>query len=573
MENIEIARIFEEVADLLEIDGANPFRVRAYRNAARTVQSQSLPVTALLAREGEEALEELPGIGEDLAGKIREIVETGELTLLRELREKTPPGVAELMHLPGLGPKRARQLYHELGIQSLDQLEKAAREERLREIHGIGPKLEQKILQGIAEQRARGGRFKLAEADAYIRPFLEHLREAPGIQALEVAGSYRRRRETVGDVDLLVTARNSAPIADRFVSYPEVAEVLAHGETKCSVRLKSRLQVDLRIVPQASFGAALHYFTGSKAHNIAVRTLGVKRKLKINEYGVFRGSRRVGGATEDEVFKAVGLPWIPPELREDRGEIDAAAAGRLPELIELDDIRGDLQMHTKYTDGKNTLKEMAEACRDHGYDYLAITDHSKAVRVAGGLEPAEFRKQFREIERVQKELDGITILKGAEVDILDDGELDLDDDTLAEFDVVVVSVHSKFNLSQSAMTKRIVRALRNPHVHILGHPTGRILGRREPYPLDLEEIVKTAREQNVALEVNAQPDRLDLNDLHVQMARDAGVKLVISTDAHRIEELDYMRYGVDQARRGWCEASDILNTLPRTRFLQAIRKG
>lgn len=571
MENIDIARIFEEVADLLEIQGANPFRVRAYRTAARTVETHGVPVASLLKKE-ERALEGLPGIGKDLAGKIREIIETGDLTLRKELIEEVPEGLVEMMRISGLGPKRAKQIYDELGIANLDDLEAAAREERLRELHGLGPTLEAKILRGIAEHRARSGRFRLADADAYVRPLLEHLRGAAGLKRLEVAGSYRRRRETVGDVDVLAAAKEGGPIADRFVGYPEVADVLARGETKCSVRLRSRLQVDLRIVPAGSFGAALHYFTGSKAHNIAIRTLGVKRKLKINEYGVFRGTRRVGGRTEEELFEAVGLPWIPPELREDRGEIEAAREGRLPRLVELKEIRGDLQMHTTYTDGQNTLEEMAEACRARGYQYIAITDHTKAVRVAGGLTAADFRKQFREIERIQKGIDDLILLRSAEVDILPDGTLDLDDDTLGQLDFVVVSVHSKFNLTKEEMTRRVVRALKHPRVHVLGHPTGRILGRREPYPLDLEEVVKVARDHQVALEVNAQPDRLDLSDLHIQMAREAGVKLVISTDAHRIEELEHMRYGVDQARRGWCEAADVLNTRSRREFLKAIAK-
>jgi len=571
MENIDIARIFEEVADLLEIQGANVFRVRAYRTAARTLESLSVPIVSLLKKdEGE--LEKLPGIGKDLAGKIREIVETGSLTLLRQLTAEIPEGLVEMMRIPGLGPKRAKQLYDELKIASLADLEEAARSGRLQEIKGFGPTLQTKILQGIAEHKARAGRFRLAEADAYVRPLLEYLRGAPGIEKLEVAGSYRRRRETVGDLDVLVAAKSPQNVADRFVRYPEVLKILAQGETKCSVVLKAGLQVDLRIVPEASYSAALHYFTGSKAHNIAIRTLGVKRKLKINEYGIFRGSRRLGGRTEEEVFKAVGLPPIPPELREDRGEIEAAREGRLPKLVEAADIRGDLQMHTTYTDGKHSLDAMVEACRDRRYEYVAITDHTKAVRVAGGLGPREFRKQFREIEKLQKTTDGIAILKGAEVDILEDGRLDLDDATLAELDWVVVSIHSRLNLSRSEMTRRVVRALRHRHVHAFGHPTGRILGRREPYALDMEEVVKVACDHRIALEVNAQPDRLDLNDVHVRMAKEAGVKLVISTDAHRIEELDNMPYGVDQARRGWCEASDVLNTLPAAEFLKQIRR-
>jgi DNA polymerase (family 10) len=571
MENLEIARIFDEVADLLEIQGANPFRVRAYRNAARTVQTLAVPVASLLKKDPK-ALEALPGIGKDLAGKIQTIVETGELPLLKELTAELPESLVEMMRIPGVGPKRAKLVYDTLGIKTLDELEAAARAGRLREVKGLGETLEARILQGIAEHRQRSRRVPLAEAEAFVRPLAEYLRATPGVIELDVAGSFRRRVETVGDLDVLVAAERPEQVAERFVAYPQVKEVLARGPTKCSVVLRSGLQVDLRLVPEEAYGAALHYFTGSKPHNIAIRTLGVRRKLKINEYGVFRGARRVGGRQEEEVFQAVGLPWIPPELREDRGEIDAARAGRLPKLVELSDIRGDLQMHTKYTDGQQTIEEMAEACRARGYQYLAITDHTKAVRVAGGLDAAEFRRQFREIDRLRSRFDGLLILKGAEVDILEDGRLDLDEATLAELDVVVVSVHSKFNLPTEAMTRRIVRALQHKRVHILGHPTGRLLGRRAPYGVDMETIVKAARDYGVALEINAQPDRLDLNDLNIQMAREAGVKLVISTDAHRVEELDYMRYGVDQARRGWCEARDILNTLPREAFLKALRR-
>ena len=356
------------------------------------------------------------------------------------------------------------------------------------------------------------------------------------------------------------------------MALPDVKQVLARGETKCSVVLRSGLQVDLRIVPRPSYGAALHYFTGSKPHNIAIRLLGVKRHLKINGYGIFRGTRQIGGRTEEEVFKAVGLPWIPPELRENHGEIEAAREGRLPTLIELADIRGDLQMHTDATDGKNTLAEMVDACRAHGYEYIAITDHTKAVRVAGGLTKAGFHKQAHAIDAIRKRMSKPVVLKGAEVDILDDGSLDLDDETLAEFDVVIVSVHSRFNMPKAEMTRRIVRALQHPRVHILGHPTGRLIGKREPYPVDMPEIIKAARDHGVMLEINAQPDRLDLNDLHVQMAREAGVKLVINTDAHRIQELDCMRYGVDQARRGWCEAKDVANTCHLTAFRKLLEK-
>ena len=571
MENIEIAKIFEDVADLLEMLDASVFRIRAYRAAARTVETLGTPAESLLKKDGK-SLEALPGIGKDLAGKIREIIETGELALLKELTVQIPESVIQMIRIPGLGPKRAKQIYDQLGIATLAGLEQAAREGKLRTLRGWKETMEARVLQGIVDLKAWQGRFRLVEADAAIRPLLERLEATQELTHLQVAGSYRRRRETVGDVDLLVTATAAEPVMERFLSAPEVKQVLAHGDTKSSIVLRQGLQADLRVVGEESLGAALHYFTGSKAHNIAVRTLGVKRGVKINEYGIFRGSRRIAGRHETDIFEAVGLPWIPPELRENRGEIDAAFDGRLPTLVERGDIRGDLQMHTTYTDGRDSLVDMVKACGDRGYSYIAITDHTKAVRVAGGLSREEFQTQFREIDEIRKTGTGPAVLKSAGVDILDAGQLDLDDETLAELDLVVVSVHSKFSMTKADMTQRVVRALRHPRVHVFAHPTGRLLGRREPYPLDMEEVVKVAHDYGVLLEVNAQPDRLDLNDIYCQMARDAGVKLVISTDAHRIAELDNMPYGVDQARRGWCEPADIANTRSLDAFLKLIAK-
>jgi len=569
IENIDIARIFEEVADLLEIQGGNPFRVRAYRTAARTIQGLAVPAASLAAQG---RLEELPGIGADLAAKIVTILETGTLPLLGELTAKTPAGLVDMLRIPGLGPKRARIIYDRLGITSLDALEAAARRGTLGQLRGIKETTVRKILQGIADLRRRAGRWRLDEADAYVRPLIAHLAADPAVARIEVAGSYRRRRETVGDIDVLAVSSRPSGVMKRFIEYSRVKQVQARGTTRSAVTLDCGLQVDLRVVPAASFGSALHYFTGSKSHNIAVRALGLKRGLKINEYGVFKAGRRIGGRTEEEVFRAVGLPWIPPELREAAGEIEAARAGVLPTLIELSDIRGDLQVHTTYTDGVDELAAMVEAARKRGYEYVAITDHTKSVRVAGGLTRGQFRRQFKEIDRLQKRLDGITILKGAEVDILEDGTLDLDEATLAELDIVIAAVHSKFNLSRAAMTRRIVRALRHRHVQILGHPTGRLLGRREPYSLDLEEVVKAAADYGVALEINAQPERLDLSDVQARAVHEAGVRLVISTDAHRVEELACMRYGVDQARRAWCEARHVLNTLPLDRLRAALRR-
>lgn len=572
MDNADIARLLDEVGDLLEILGENVFRVRAYRTAARTVEALAQPVTKLLARDPD-ALCELPGIAKDLAGKIGEIAITGDLALRRELAAKVPASLTAMMRVAGIGPKRAKLFYDELGIRTLDDLEAAAKRGKLRGVPRVGEALEKKILEGCIDQRARRGRFKISEADAHAAPLLEHLRACPQAERVEVAGSLRRRRESIGDLDLLVASREPAVVAERFVRYPDLTKLLARGETKCSGVLRSGMQVDVRIVEPDCWGAALHYFTGSKAHNIAVRTLGVKRKLKISEYGVFRGKRRVSGRTEEEVFAAVGLPWIPPELREDRGEIQAAREGTLPRLVELADIRGDLHMHTDATDGKSTLREMVEACAARGYAYVAVTDHTKALRVAGGLDRAAFARQRRMIEALRRRLPGIAILHGAEVDILEDGRLDLDDDTLSELDIVVAAVHDKLAMPEAEMTARVLRALANPFVDVLAHPTGRLLGQREPSPLDFGAVVAAARDHGVFLEVDAHPDRLDLCDTLVRMARDAGVSVVIDTDAHRVGELDNMRYGVDQARRGWATPANVANTLPLAAFRKALRRA
>ncbi len=570
MENIDYARVFEEIADLLEIQGANPFRVRAYRNGARTLETLSQPIESLLTTE-KARLEDLPAIGKDLAAKIRELYETGKLESLEELKQEVPGTLIEIMNIPGLGPKRARQLWDGLGITTLAELEAAARDGRLDELPGFGKTLESRIIKGIEDLKARGERFKLSDADIYVRPLVEHLKRSKGLVDLEVAGSYRRRCETVGDIDLLATTADGSSIMDDFVGYAEVSEVLAKGSTKSSVRLRGGLQVDLRLVDRESYGAAMVYFTGSKAHNIVIRGIGRERGLKINEYGVFEGDKLVCGATEAEVFEAIDLPWIPPELREDRGEVEAARDGQLPKIIELRDLRGDLQMHSTYSDGKHSVEEMVRACRERGYKYMAITDHSPALAMTG-VKEADFPRQYEEIEKLQERFDDIRILKSAEVDILDDGSLDLGDELLDRMDLVVISVHSKFNLTRAEMTRRITQAMQHPRAHILAHPTGRLINRREPYPVDVEELVKVASDYGVLLELNAQPHRLDLRDFHLQMAREAGVKIVISTDAHRVGELDYMRYGVDQARRGWLEKSDVANTFPLKRFLKLLQK-
>lgn len=579
MENVEIARILNQYADLLEIEGADPFRVRAYRNAARTIESFSRSIAQCL-EEGQDLKKlKLPGIGKGMTEHIEEIVKTGTLGALKDLRKKLPASLDELLQIEGLGPKRTKLLYEKLGIGSVKQLEQAIDAGKLQTLPGFGEKSVEKIRRAIQNSAKRTKRFKLLDADQLVRPLVEHLRKGGNIDELQVAGSYRRRMETVGDIDILVASDNANAVMERFQSYPEVERVIAAGTTRGTVILRSGLQVDLRILPRRSYGAALHYFTGSKAHNIAVRTLGVERGLRISEYGVFRVPKgkqademgveegeRVGGAKEEDVFKAVGMDWVPPELRENRGEIQAAQKHKLPDLIVLDDIRGDLHLHSHWTDGKSTILEMARACKERGYQYCAITDHSKAVRVAGGLTVEDFQKQLDEIEQARAQVRGLAILAGCEVDILPDGSLDLPDDLLARLDVVVAAVHSKMDMSQSDMTARVLKALAHPAVHILAHPTGRLINEREPYAIDLEQIFHAAKEYDVAVELNAQPDRLDLNDLHLFRAREIGVKIAINTDAHSSDQLRFIRYGIDQARRGWLEKRHVLNTATRAQI-------
>jgi DNA polymerase (family X) len=558
--NPEIAESLDELADLLEIEAANPFRVRAYRNAARVVRSLGKDVSEVLAPEH---APKLPGIGADLADKIRTLAATGHLPLLDQLRKKTPHIAQELLKLPNLGPKRVRTLCDELGVRTLEQLHRAVLDGRVRELPGFGAGIEKKLAEALEVQaKAPPARLKLALAETYVEPYLAYLRGAPGIDKVAVAGSYRRSQETIGDIDILATAKRSGPIIERFTTYGEVGKVMASGTTRATVALRSGLQVDLRVVKPESYGSALHYFTGSKAHNIAVRKRGFERGLKINEYGVFRGKRRIGGKTEDEVYAAVDLAPVPPELREDRGEIEASASGKLPHLVELADLKGDLHAHTNATDGTSTLEELASAARERGYEYLAITDHSRRLAVAHGLDARRLRQEMHRIDRFNEARPGITLLKGIEVDILEDGKLDLPDEVLGELDLVVAAVHDKFNLSREKQTERILRALERPHFTILAHPTGRLIGEREPYDVDMSRIIAALKARGAFIELNAHPDRLDLTDFHCRMAKDAGVLVSIATDAHRAEELAYMRFGVGQGRRGWLEKGDVLNSRP-----------
>ncbi len=570
VQNSEIAEIFSQVADLLEIGDANPFRVRAYQNAARTVQGLGRDLTEMVA--GGEDLSGLPGIGKDLAAKITEIVQNGKLRMLSDLETRLPAGLLELLKIPALGPKRVKALYQRLQVKDLNGLWRAARAGRIRGLEGFGPKLEELILTGL-EHRPRGtGRRLWAEAEPVVQALLKHLRAA-GIREVEAAGSFRRCAETVGDLDILAAAEKPDPVMRRFLAYEDVAATASRGPTRATVRLKNGLQVDLRVVAPASYGAALHYFTGSKAHNIAVRKLGQRRKLKINEYGAFRGSRRVAGRREEEIYRLVGLAYIPPELREMRGELEAAREGRLPKLVSARDLRGDLHAHTNASDGADSLEAMVQAARARGHEYLAITDHSQRVTVAHGLKPRQLAEQLKRIDRLNARLRGFTVLKGGEVDILADGSLDLPDALLDELDVVVASVHYQFRLSAEQQTSRILKALDNRRLNILAHPTGRLLGEREPYALDLERILREAKARGCHLELNSHPQRLDLDDVHCRLAKSLGVKIAINTDAHSVRGLDDLRYGVGQARRGWLEAGDVLNTRPLPELRKLLRRA
>ncbi|MDW7712545.1 MAG: DNA polymerase/3'-5' exonuclease PolX [Deferrisomatales bacterium] len=570
--NPEIVKALQQAADLLEIEGANPFRVRAYRNAARTVEELSQEVFELL--EQGKPLTELSGIGKDLAGKIREIVETGTFPQLEAAKDRTPPALGELLEVQGLGPERVRALYRELGVTDRQGLRKAAEAERVRELDGFGPKTERKILSELEKVEERKKRTRLDRAEGAARDLVSYLETARGVQEIAVAGSFRRRCQTVGDLDILVTCGRgrAEDVMERFVRYDEVDEVVSRGETRSTVTLRSGLQVDLRAVGQASYGAALHYFTGSKAHNIAVRRLGQSKGLKVNEYGVFRGDDRIAGKTEEEVYGQVGLPYIEPELREDRGELEAAREGRLPELVTLDEIRGDLHAHTVETDGRFTLEEMAEAAREKGYGYLAISNHSKRVAMVKGYDADRLAQEIDRIDELNEKLEGFRVLKSIEVDILKDGSLDLSNDILGRLDLTVCSVHYDTNLSREQQTERILRAMDNPLFHILAHPTGRLLGQRDPYEVDLERVMRGAAERGCFLEVNAHPERLDLDDVHCKLAKELGVKVAISTDAHSLADLDHMRFGVWQARRGWLEAEDVLNTRAWTDLRKLLRR-
>ena len=560
----------ERFADLLAIQGANPFRVRAYRNAAMTIRSTPRRLAEMV--DSVEDLSQLHGIGKTIAAKIVEVVKTGHLRALEGLERREGPELVDLLRLPGLGPKRVRVLHELLGVSSLDELAKAAERGLVSKLPGLGPKTENAILAAVARGAPGQGRLAWAEAEPIAESLVEFLRELPRVERVVVAGSYRRRRETVGDLDLVISCADGKPILERFAAHEDVSQVVSLGSMRASVVLRTGLEVDLRAVPRESFGAALHYFTGSKAHVVAVRRLAMEQGLKVNEYGVFRQDERIASETEKDVFTTVGLSYIEPELREDRGEIEAAKECELPRLLELSDIRGDLHVHTRASDGRGTLETMVVEARARGYEYVAITDHTQALRVAHGLDRKRLREQLHAIDRANERQDDITLLKSSEVDILEDGSLDLADDLLAELDICVGAVHSHLGLSARKQTERILRAMDHPRLQVLAHPTGRLIGSRDTYELELERIIEGAAERGCWLELNAQPLRLDLSDVWVRAARDAGVRISIASDAHSPEQLGYMRFGVAQARRGWIEKHDVVNTLGLSLLRKLMRR-
>jgi DNA polymerase (family 10) len=572
MTNTDIARVMREIAVFLDMEGV-PFKPRAYEKVAYAIDAVDEPIAEIYRRGGVKAVEDIPGVGKSIAEKIVTLIETGRLPYYEELRAKTPVDVSGLTAIEGLGPKNIKALYEELGIRTLADLERAALAGKIRELPHFGEKSEQKILKGIGFQKQSTGRFPLGHVLPLMTEMAARLERLRGVQHVAIAGSIRRRKETIGDGDVLVVAAKPDAVMDFFVGMPEVVHVHGKGHTKTSVKLNSGMDVDLRVVPAESFGAALNYFTGSKDHNVALRRIAIEKKLKLNEYGVFRGEKSVAGKTEEEVYAALGLPYIPPELREMTGEIEAAVAGKLPKLIGYDDLRGDLQTQTTWTDGANSIEEMIAEAQRLGLEYIAITDHTRGLAMTGGSDEKKLRRQMKAIDTLNRQLDGITVLKGAEVNINKDGTLDIDDATLAQLDVVGVAVHSHFNLSREQQTRRVVRAMENPHADILFHPTGRVLQKREPYDIDIDAVIAAAKRTGTILEIDAFPERLDLKDEHVRKVVDAGVKLVIDTDAHSVSHLHYLHFGVATARRGWAEKSDVINTKPLKGFLACLKDG
>lgn len=569
MKNKEVADIFNKVAALLEIKGDNPYRIRAYQKAAQTIEALTADVEEL-AKQGK--LEKLPGIGPDLANKIKEILKTGTLSLYEELKKDVPLILLNFLEIPGLGPKKVKVLYEKLGITNIEELEKACKAHKIAKLPGFGWKTEENILKGIKLFKEKTGRKPLGEILSLAEEIIETLKKESPVEKIAVAGSIRRRKETVKDIDILITSIQPEKVMKKVTELSLVEEVIAFGETKTSVRLKTGIQMDVRVVEPDSWGAALAYFTGSKAHNIRVRELALEKGLKINEYGVFKGDTKIAGKTEEEVYASVGLPFIYPELREDRGEIEAALHGKLPKLVEYDEILGDAHVHSKYSDGTASLEEIIAKAEKLGLSWVAVCDHSQGLKVAGGLSIEDLFKKKKHIEELNKRSSKVKLIFGSEVDILSDGTLDYPDEILAEIDYVVAAIHTGFQQSEEQITNRIISALKHPLVHAIAHPTGRVIGEREPYAVNIPKILEIAAQYGKALEINAYYKRLDLNDINTRAAKEKGIPLIIGTDTHFIDQMEYLHLGTAVARRGWCEKSDVLNTLTYEEFMAWLKK-
>ena len=580
MKNQEISKILFELAEIYSMQDI-PFRPRAFEKASESISSLDRDVGDIYKKEGLGGLEKIPGVGRGIAERIEEYLKTGRMREYDEMKKKFPVDIAGLSLIEGVGPKLIKNLYHKLKIKNIADLEKALRAGKLRVLPRMGQKLEEKILQGIEFKREGGGRFALGEVLPLAREIKERLLKVRGVRVVEIAGSIRRMQETIGDLDFLAVSERPDEVADYFSRLPEVEHVYAKGDTKILVRFRSGIDADLRVVSKESFGPALQYFTGSKDHNVEVRKLAIKKGYKLNEYGLFKGTKIIAAESEEEIYKKLGMDFIEPEMRTNHGEIESALEGKLPKLIGYDDLRGDVQIQTSWTDGKNSIEEMAREAERLRHEYIAITDHTRSLAMTGGADEKKLIRQGEEIDKIQKKFSArggsafggkeIKILKGAEVNIMKDGSLDIDDKTLAKLDVVGGAVHSLFNLSKAEQTRRILKAMENPHLDILFHPTGRIINRRKPYEVDIEAIIKQAKKTGTILEIDGHPWRLDLKDEHIRMAREAGVKMVIDTDAHSIPEMSYLEYGIPQARRAWCAKKDIINTLPLKEFLSSLK--
>ncbi|MHB1001146.1 MAG: DNA polymerase/3'-5' exonuclease PolX [Armatimonadota bacterium] len=571
IKNNDVAELLENIADMLEIKGDSIFRVRAYRDASRQIESLTEDIEDIV-QKGE--LCDIPGIGEGLAGRIKEYVETGRSSYYEDLRKEINPGLADLLEVPGIGPKKAKLFYEQLGIDSVDSLEKAAKEHRLSTIPKIGPKTEQNILDSIERMRGRSERTPLGIALPAAREFLQMIRDFPEVSRADLAGSLRRMQDTIGDLDLLAASDNPEAVIDRFTKLPDVRSILVKGPTKGTIVTREHLQIDLRVLKPDEYGAGLQYFTGSKMHNIKFRTLAVNMGLKVSEYGIFRVSdgERIAGETEEGMYETLGLQWMSPELREDRGEIEAAQSGRLPKLVQVSDLKGDLHVHTNWSDGSDPPEAMVEAAVNRGYEYIVFSDHSVSMAFVNGLTPERILEQRALVDRLNEKYPGIRILHAIEVNIRADGSLDYEDDVISQFDVVTASVHSGMGMPRDKMTERIIRAVRNPYVDILGHPTGRIIGRRDPYEVDMDAVLRAASDAGTAMEINSQPDRLDLKDTDARMAKDLGVMVAIDSDSHAANQLGIVEYGIATARRGWIEPENVLNALPLHSLLSYLQR-